>query len=186
MIYTTITEEPLRESKKSGLLGIIDSYMPEGHPYTSRDSITYGHETLHGISARLRNKYRERYGTNINVIYIKYNQFLILEHPPITISQIAKEVPPDLRNDIFKLYLVQQRKYWNRQPLYILEECNCYLYGGLVGRENNLKERAEYSINCAMEILEYVKIMSNMSDVDYQKGFNRYISKFTQLVNYGD
>ncbi len=182
MIYITAIETPLRQSKKHGLLGIIDSYMPEGHAYTSRDSITYGHETLHGISARLRNKYKEKYGTNINVIYIKYNQFLILEHPPITISQIAKEVPPDLRDDIFKLYLIRQRKYWNRQPLYILEECNCYLYGALIGYEVGQKFNADYSMECAKKFLEYVKIMSSLCDDNYKRVFELYIKHFEEMT----
>jgi hypothetical protein len=53
----------------------------------------------------------------------------VLREPRLTLAQVAAAVPADMRGGSYSLYLVQQRRHWNGQPLYILDEWVAYLNG---------------------------------------------------------
>lgn len=95
------------------------------------------HETSHFISSALR-KGRMGY----NGFYILDNNAVIVKEPPTTIGEVAEYVPSNLRGYRYKLYFVEQRRYWDEQPLYIMEEWNCYILGGIcaVDDYNNKRE----------------------------------------------
>ena len=88
--------------------------------------LTDVHETSHFISNALR-KGRMGY----NGFYILHDDAVIVKEPPTTIGEVAKYVPENLRGYRYKLYFVEQRRYWDEQPLYIAEEWNCYTLGGM-------------------------------------------------------
>lgn len=89
---------------------------------------TDAHETAHFISSEIRNAHR---GHN-NGFYIAKGKGVLVDHPKITIGDIAGYIPPVLRGFRYQLYLVDQRRYWDNEPLYIAEELNCYILGGSV------------------------------------------------------
>lgn len=95
------------------------------------------HETSHFISSALR-KGRMGY----NGFYILNDDAVIVKEPPTTIGEVAEYVPKNLRGMRYKLYFVDQRRYWDEQPLYIAEEWNCYTLGGMcaVDDYNNKRE----------------------------------------------
>jgi hypothetical protein len=156
--------------------------MPKNHNYRSNDLITYVHETTHGLCSRLRNEYSSNYDQKINIIYLKNNKCLVLEQPNFTISELVKHIPKEIRKDLFDLYLIEQQRYWNNEPLYILEECHCYLFGTIVGYQNGLLERAKYSLKCALEMFSYVSVMRELYKGD-KRGFDRYVVFFNKEIS---
>jgi len=84
------------------------------------------HETSHFISSALR---KDRIGDN--GFYILDDNAVIVKEPPTTIGEVAEYIPKNLRGLRYKLYFVEQRRYWDEQPLYIMEEWNCYTLGGM-------------------------------------------------------
>jgi hypothetical protein len=88
---------------------------------------TDAHETGHMISADVR---MENPGRN-NGFYLLGGVAAVVQQPSVTIRDISKYVPPTLRGSRYDLYLVQQQRYWNDEPLYILEEWHCYTLGAM-------------------------------------------------------
>lgn len=95
-------------------------------PSTGNGRYTDVHETSHVISSALR---KDRMG--YNAFYILDGSAAIVKEPPTTIGEVAEYVPKNLRGYRYKLYFVEQRRYWDEQPLYIAEEWNCYTLGGM-------------------------------------------------------
>jgi hypothetical protein len=118
------------------LLGVylsdIESHMPNGHGYSDKNKMTWGHETTHGINANIRNSYKN---SLVNGFYLFNNRACVIEEPPITISMVAKEIPVELRGPSYSLYLVSQARSWNKRPLYLCDEWVAYTNGSYVGRE---------------------------------------------------
>jgi len=88
---------------------------------------TDAHETSHMISADVR---MENPGRS-NGFYLLGGVAAVVQQPGITIRDISQYVPPTLRGSRYDLYLVQQQRYWNDEPLYILEEWHCYTLGAM-------------------------------------------------------
>jgi hypothetical protein len=95
-------------------------------PEINSSRYTSVHESSHFISSALR-KGRMGY----NGFYILDGNAAIVKEPPTTIGEVADYIPPNLRGFRYKLYFVEQRRYWDEQPLYIAEEWNCYTLGGM-------------------------------------------------------
>jgi hypothetical protein len=106
-------------------------------PSTGNGRYTDVHETSHFISSALR-KGRMGY----NGFYVLDDNAVVVKEPPATIGEVAKYVPSNLRGFRYKLYFVEQRRYWDEQPLYIAEEWNCYTLGGMCAIDdyNNKRE----------------------------------------------
>lgn len=135
-------EPPLRSVRDLGeVLSDIDSHMPAGHIYRDSDKITWGHETTHGINARLRMKYRER--GKINCFYVLKNRSVIISEPNTTLKEVAANVPKPLRGKVYNLYMVQQTRYWNDSPLYVFDEWTAYANGSAVRLDLGITKRGE-------------------------------------------
>jgi len=108
------------------------------------------HETSHFISSDLR---RGKLGDSFsnhnltvgyNGFYILNGQGVLIKEPSITIKEVAQYVPPKLRGSRYKLYLIDQQKHWNKEPLYILDEWNAYVLGGMCAIDDyNSKRKLE-------------------------------------------
>lgn len=97
-----------------------------GNTYYSKDNITHAHETTHGINADVRNNLGKN---GQNGFYCLNNQAALLTDPKCRLSQIGKNVPQSLRGTRFNLYLVQQTRYWDDVPTYVLDEWIAYING---------------------------------------------------------
>lgn len=131
-----IKVKPFRPLDKN--YSIYDDVMSHCEkPSTGNGRYTDVHETSHFISNALR-KGRMGY----NGFYILHDDAVIVKEPPTTIGEVAEYVPSNLRGYRYKLYFVEQRRYWDEQPLYIAEEWNCYTLGGMcaVDDYNNKRE----------------------------------------------
>lgn len=87
------------------------------------------HETAHGIHSDLRNEYQRKLGYKCNAFYCLKGKAVILKDPNITIRDIAKYIPKNLRSYRYNLYFITQLKDWDDVPTYVLDEWNAYILG---------------------------------------------------------
>lgn len=120
-------------------------------PFRGGGRMTEAHETTHGIHADLRNRAA---GTRVNAFYVLDDRALYLREPNVTLADVAARVPKKSRGEVFDLYLVQQRKHWNHNPLYILDELVAYTNGAVVGKEEG-DDGWQYECARAQEMTKY-------------------------------
>jgi hypothetical protein len=129
---------PIREVGDLGLVVTdIDSHLPAGHPYRDSDRITWTHEGTHGINSLLRNKY------GCSGFYVLENRAVLIQEPATTLAAVAHLVPLSLRGEVYNLYLVQMRGYWNEQPTYVFDEWIAYTNGTEARQRLGIQDRAE-------------------------------------------
>lgn len=106
-------------------LADVESRLPPqlGTQYRDRSRVTWCHETTHGVHAALRNRYRAP------AFYPGGGRFALVEAPALSLGEVAAAVPPRLRGVRYQVYLVQQRRDWERDPLYVWDEWVAYNNG---------------------------------------------------------
>lgn len=115
--------------------------------------VTWSHEATHGLST-VAAAGRGRFA-----VYVGDGRAWVFEkQPAVTIGQVAASVPAGDRGPIFDLYLVQQRRDWDREPLYLLDEWNAYVHGSLARRQAGVKDRQETERH-ALEMERYCRRM---------------------------
>ena len=146
-----------KDSILGNVLSDIESHMPDGHPYKNPAKITWAHETTHGINSAIRNASQK---PNYNGFYCLEDKCILIQEPPIKITDVASAVPNSLRGRIYGLYLVQQAGQWNNTPLYLCDEWIAYTNGSACGLD--LKSlglwnegNAGYTIEQALEFNFY-------------------------------
>jgi hypothetical protein len=168
---------PCRETKYAGALGDITSRVPANYPdYSDPDEVTFGHESSHGVSARIRNEHR-----TANGFYCLNNRAYVCDSPAFTLKQLADRIPESIRRQVFKLYLIDQQRHWNETPLYVCEEMVCYTLGCRVGLERELAKRTLDSLDRAMELYEYCRVaQAMMRETNYlqQDDFDSFLAEF--------
>jgi hypothetical protein len=132
------TNVPVRRSVGTGLgavLADVDSRLPakglvSSATYRDSDPITWTHEATHGVNSLVRNTLAPN-GHQYNAAYCLGGRAAVLLEPrPVTLGEVARMVPAALRGrNTFNLYLVQQRQYWDKEPLYMLDEWSAYTNG---------------------------------------------------------
>jgi len=150
----------------TSLIDDVERHLPARHSYRSADKINYAHEGTHGANATIRNTFFPNTGDSLkNVAYLLGDRAWVLEEPGTTLSAVAREVPGSLRGGEYQLYLIQQQRYWNDRPLYILDEWSAYRNGTLMGDEarySNLD--VSFSFSKQIEFLGYVFTLAGMVD----------------------
>ncbi len=134
----------------NGVVADIESHLPVGHPYRDSDLITWVHEGTHGINSQLRNKFRRP------SFYVLGNRAILLkEEPRTTLTRVSRLVPVSLRGDVYNLYLLKSRRYWENQPSYLFDEWVAYsngtearLFGAdvIYGREETVRYMIEFCV----------------------------------------
>jgi hypothetical protein len=112
---------------------------------------TDAHETSHMISADVR---MDNPGRN-NGFYLLGGVAAVVQQPGLTIRDVADYVPPTLRGSRYELYLVQQQRHWNDEPLYILEEWHCYTLGAMTAVDDVLNNRPLQRTDAVSGTLEF-------------------------------
>lgn len=109
------------------------------------DPGNWAHELTHQVNSMFRHAATVKYGREGNGCYIVGGYALTLPEPKLTLADIARQVPPSWRDRTYQTYLVSQRRWWNRQPLYVLDEAaaahNGLLYQVTVRRMDSERER---------------------------------------------
>lgn len=154
-----LIEPPVSQGRSTGILNDIDSRMPPNHIYRDADVVTWGHETTHGVNSRLRNKYEVD-----NAYYLLNGRVFTIRHPNFSLSRIARETPSWMRGDIYQLYLIQQQRYWNNEPFYVIDELTSYINGAAVGLQYNRQRRTQESYENALEMLGYTFVARSIAE----------------------
>ena len=128
--------------------GVYDDVMSHCEkPSKGNGRYTDVHETSHFISSDLR---RGKLGSSFpkhdltvgyNGFYILNGQAVLIKEPSVTIKEVAQYVPQKLRGSRYKLYLIDQQRHWNNEPLYILDEWNAYSLGGICAVDDYNNDR---------------------------------------------
>ena len=154
-------------------------------PKDPRDLVTWAHEMSHGASNRLHAS-SVKHG-----IYVGNGRGIVLKHPKVTIEQVANAVPKEQRGPIFKLYLVEQRKDWNKSPIYLADEWTAYVNGALAHKQLGMGSKRKETYDHAREMERYVRQMVKVvesrdpqyADMDSLKGFVEWQSdRFNQIA----
>lgn len=142
---------------QSLILADIDSQL-NVNTYRDADPVTWGHESCHGIASRIRGI--EKQGRN--GFYCLAGNYISLAEPAFTLSRLADIIPQEYRGVIYELYLIDQQRYWNLQPSYILDEGFAYCHGTLVGLELEVEAvRVEASFVRSLEACTYAMFLAN-------------------------
>lgn len=155
------------------------------NPVTNESRSTNVHETAHMISSDIRNEYR---GNN-NGFYFENSRGVVIDHPNLTIRDVGPYVPKNLRGYRYQLYFVDQLKYWNKEPLYIMEEWNCYRLGGASAVEDhkqNINLERTDAVSGAFEFMIYsvcLYICIKDKDPDYYKNNEQFKEFFEYLLD---
>jgi hypothetical protein len=115
-----------------------------------RDPGNWAHELCHWVNSLLR-------VDGYNSFYVLGGRYLTLPEPKVTIEQVADNVPADQRGKGYKLYLVTMRRYWNNQPLYILDEATAYTTG--LAHHVELGQKDNSRMMSANEFVVYSRVL---------------------------
>jgi hypothetical protein len=121
------------------------------------DLVTWTHEGTHGACVRLPKV------PGAHAIYLLDGRGVSLRHPRLTIGDVARSIPADKRGRIFDLYLVEQRRDWDREPIYLVEEWVAYVHGTFARRQLGLTRREETESH-ARELEGYCRAMLALAD----------------------
>ncbi len=167
---------PIQPNLPKGDLGEtlhdIETHLQAGHLYRDDDRITWAHETTHGINSRIRNESGK--GSTHNGLYCLQNRAVLIKEPEgITLTDIAKAVPREVRGRVYDLYLVQQARHWNDKPLYVYDEWIAYTNGTITALEylwsGTLKEPRLGTLHNMMEFTIYsLCLLSIVQNPDQQ------------------
>jgi hypothetical protein len=125
-------------------------------PIEPGDFITWTHEAWHGVTAAVSPP--GGYG-----IYCGDGKAVIFRsHPKVTIGEVAATIPKDDRGAIFPLYMVEQRRYWDKQPLYLADEFNSYVVGAIARDQLGWTRRQETERH-AVEMGRYCRAMVKLA-----------------------
>lgn len=147
-VWTTYA--PLRTIRDMGpVLTDVESHLHAGHPYANPgDLVNWAHEGTHGINSDLRQTYH-RAG-----FYVLNNRAVLIDNPPITLTAVAREIPPSLRGFCYSLYFVQQLRDWDDTPTYPFDEWVSYSNGAEARLRRNIPGRDD-TVQFALEFVPY-------------------------------
>lgn len=146
------------------------------------DKNTWAHETSHGICSHLCNTLNTS-GRDMFYLYVGYNKAVGIKQPNVKISQVAALVPYTLQKSRFNLYLIDQRKYFEDDPIYLFDEWVAYCNGLECSIEvYNKKLENPNKSDVALSVVEfnvyvaYVIIAQKKHDPNYD---NKQLFEFT-------
>ena len=121
---------------RNSVVNDVDSCLSalESQTYRSQDPGNWAHEGTHGLNSRIRNKYGRGTGQD-NAFYVLNGRAAIVAEPPTTLSNAARYVPPTLRAAMFKQHMQDARQWWDKQPLYVMDEWVAYTHSTLAAIE---------------------------------------------------
>lgn len=141
------------------------------------------HEDCHYLNSEVRQQYG---GTgNINAAYIGNGCAAIFFEPNIKLSHIAVNVPRNLRGSCYNLYLLKQQKYWNNEPLYVLDEWSAYMARERIKQYRDTSQ--SHNLYCIAQFMVYSYVLTdvirerdkNYKEIEELEDFVRYMTRWT-------
>jgi hypothetical protein len=162
--------KPHQAKYRSKMMNDIMSHEAPGDSNSYGDLVTTAHEATHGLNAYIRNHYGSGTG-KVNGFYLGNGNYQILHEPQgVKLSDVAGKVPSQLRSHhSYGLYLQEQQRYWQNEPLYVLDELTAYTNGAIVGLESGARR--------SLNVPEFMAYSLALGRVIEQKNPNYYNSK---------
>ncbi len=132
-------------------------------PFTGDSRSTNAHETAHAIASSLRTQ------QGWNGFYLGSGRGYVLPEPAMRLQDV--QVPMRHRGWRHDTYLVDQRRWWNDQPLYIIDEWVAYITGGSVALDDHNAGRGTERSDCVSgchEFMIYSDYLRQQLPADYQ------------------
>lgn len=165
---TTVAVPEIRQSDSSGIVADVDSRLKQPGVYRDADPITWVHEGTHGINSQLRQTY------GCSAFYLLDGAACLIQYDPqVTLAQVAAAIPEEYRGPIFSLYLKDQQRYWNDEPLYLCDELACYVNGSVARHVLGITSRYE-TVEHAWEMLYYCRVLESMAPSDELNAYLDY------------
>jgi hypothetical protein len=120
---------PIREYSKtepSPTYADLKSHTVKGLDSQYKDLITWSHEASHTLNKE--DKFQHLY-------LLHSKEILLSRETNIKLRDVAANIPLNWRGPGFQLYLIKQQRYFNNDPLYVLNEWTAYLHGALTALE---------------------------------------------------
>jgi len=110
-----------------GVVADVRSHLPDQSIMAGQDTVGLGHYGSHGMSAYLRNKHG---GTGrVNAVYLGDGLGLVLPEPKgFALSDVIQRAGTQLPAG-------EAVRWWQNEPLYVLDEQSAYLCGTTAGVE---------------------------------------------------
>jgi len=190
--FQTYPEQRCVKNEGYGMIiNDLECHARAGHPMRNeKDPGNWVHELCHQVSSDIRCKTK----ANDNAIYLLNNHYVIFVEPDVTLKQVAAMVHKTRRTETWKLYLVEQQRYWNREPLYILDEGNAFamsvLYHTMAGTEDPYRyTKAKEFIYFSEVLLKAVKYYdpdyAQLEDLEaFIKYQNNRVNNILKLYDY--
>lgn len=121
-----------------GVLGDVLSHSVEPPFTAAHGRPTQAHETAHGIHAEYRNRYSKG-GKRVNALYMGEGRIALVEEPAFLIRHVQPNIPKCVRGYRYPLYFVEQLRYWDDEPVYILDEWVAYTCGAETAVDDNAR-----------------------------------------------
>src|SRR5574340_868345 len=86
---------PQRQPNLQPIVNDVEGHLPQGHPYSDADRITWVHEGTHGINSDLRQLYKHP------SFYVLQNNAAVFREPRVSKSSVAALVPESLRGEVY-------------------------------------------------------------------------------------
>lgn len=120
---------------------VLSHCTPEGRKIAyDADKVTYCHEVTHQVNSHIRNKFQKQ------GFYCGNGRCFLLSRPGsnVKLEHVCEFVEDQYKNSTYDLYLVKQRKWWNDDPLYVLDEQAAYINGSQTAKELNVDEHGSF------------------------------------------
>ena len=166
----------------SPVVSDIERRLPAKHEYYHEDPVTWVHEGTHYINSQITRE-KGKQG-----LYLMDGRGVILVSPDLTLAEIAAHIPEKDRRTIYQTYLIDQRKWWNEEPLYLLNEWVAYGNGTACRKSLNKtgKDRLD-TVRFFLEMEIYVNHMVDLAEkdngyahIDSLKAFVRWHSRIVR------
>jgi hypothetical protein len=136
--------------------------QPQLFGSAEEDIGTWAHETNHQINNRIRNAQPKKSNAGY---WLRSKAFVHEEPAGFTLKDVAVAVPADMRGSGYDLYMIQQQRWWNDHPLYVIDELACYKVGTLARIEKPTPSDASYSCSLFIEFIGYLGVAARLTDI---------------------
>jgi len=132
----------------------LERHSDGKHPMRNeKDPGNWAHELIHQLHSDLRLETPEV----DNCFYFGKGAYVRLTEPRVTLRQVAALVPKDKRGASYNTYLKHQQRWWNNEPLYVLDEAVANATGLHYHVTTNTKDAKR--LDMAQEFLAYTQAL---------------------------
>ena len=122
------------------------------------------HENTHGVNSRVRNLWMRDHPGKWNAVYVLHGKAFLIQEPPLQLSDVARAIPPSQRGRNYQLYLVSQARYWENEPLMILDEFGAYLNGLECDLSTTTPHNSiRFQHDTCLEFFVYARVLSQLA-----------------------